>query len=213
MGKPWVPYVVQQGDHLDRLAFRFGTNANALWSNEKNKDLAAKRKNRDTLCPGDVLYVPREPVAPLELHAHSKNSFVAKVPKVPVKLRVLPAKRPVNGKKFEIDGAGGSKPLEGTVSGDGEVAFEVPVWVREVTLRIPEASVVLQLRIGDLDPIDEQSGVTQRLHNLGYLQSTQRVPADQLAAAIREFQQDHGLDVTGAIDDKTLEALADACAR
>jgi N-acetylmuramoyl-L-alanine amidase len=212
MDKPWVPYVVQQGDHLDGLAFRFGTDPDTLWSNPNNKDLAATRKNRDTLAPGDVLYVPGKPAPSLQLHAGIKNTFTARVPKVPIKLRVQ-SDREVKGKKFEVHGAGGQKPLEGTVSSEGDVSFDVPVYVREVLLRIREAGIVLPLAIGALDPKDEPSGVAQRLRNLGYLPRAKDVSAETLASAIAAFQRDHRLEVTGVIDDETRDALEQAYAR
>jgi hypothetical protein len=210
MSNSWVPYVVQQGDHLSRLAFRFGSDEETIWSNEQNKDLAARRKNRHTLCPGDVLWVPGEAAPPLALAVGSANSYRAVVPKVPVKLHLDPKQRPVAGKAFEVHGAGGADPLRGTVSDEGEIAFEVPVLVREVDVQVREIGLRVRLHVGDLDPLEEPSGVTQRLRNLGYLSRSGAVSDETRAQAIRAFQLDHHLEADGILNEATLEALRDA---
>jgi hypothetical protein len=207
MAKPWVPYVVQQGDHLEKLAFRFGSDPDTVWNNAKNKDLKARRKNRDTLCAGDVLFVPGEPPPALDLQVGTTNSFEASVPKVPVKLTLGSKKGPLAGKAFVVDGAGGAKPIEGTTSASGEIAFEVPVSIREVTVRVPELALLLPVHVGGLDPIEERSGIVQRLSNLGYLAKTPEVPIAYVAQALRRFQRDHDLEPTGEVDAKTKDAL------
>jgi hypothetical protein len=63
------------------------------------------------------------------------------------------------------------------------------------------------VRVGGLDPIEERSGVVQRLSNLGYLPKTPEVPAAYVAQALRRFQRDHDLEPTGELDAKTKDAL------
>ena len=207
MSKPWVPYVVQQGDHLDKVAFLAGAEASAIWSHEKNRDLAAKRKNRNTLYPGDVLFVPAEPAPALDLEAGTSNRFTAKVPKVPIHVKLQSKRRALGNKKFEVWGAGGKKPIEGTTSAEGDVTFEVPVGVREVELRVEELGLALHLSIGDLDPIEETSGVTQRLRNLAYLPASGAVSPEMLSEALAAFQRKNHLAVNGELDAETYRAL------
>lgn len=210
MAKPWVPYVVQQGDHLKKLAFKYGVSADDLWGNAKNKDLAARRKTGDHLCPGDVLFVPAEPAPALPLFVGTRNKFKAKVPTTPIKMH-LDSKRPIAGKKFEVFGAtAGDEPIQGTVGGDGAIEFDAPVLAREVEIRIPDLGIRIPMHIGDLDPSDEPSGIAQRLRNLGYLPPAKgELPADVLAAAVRAFQKDAGIEETGVADEKTQKAIVD----
>jgi N-acetylmuramoyl-L-alanine amidase len=208
VSKDWVPYVVQQGDHLAKLAFAHGTDPDTVWGHPKNKDVVARRAERDTLAPGDVLYLPGEPPPALALSEGTSNSYRATVPKVTIKMRLAGSSRPVAGKAFEVHGAG-NKPVTGTTSGDGAVSFEVPVFVREVELRVPDAGIALSVRIGDLDPIEERSGVVQRLRNLG-LVGAGAVSDEQLAQGLRAFQREHGLKTTGDVDDATRSALKSA---
>ena len=79
------PYVVKQGDHLTKLAHKMGFDADTVWNDSKNAELKKARKP-DILKAGDVLWVPDEPKKKLSLTAQSSNAYVAKVPKVPMKI-------------------------------------------------------------------------------------------------------------------------------
>ncbi|WP_437731960.1 peptidoglycan-binding protein [Sorangium sp. So ce1335] len=208
MAKPWVPYVIQQGEHLRKLAFRFGMDAETLWRHDKNQELASRRKNMDLLHPGDVLHVPAEPAPALDISAGTMNRYKARVPTVPVKIQLESAVRSLAGQRFEVHGIGeGAEPIRGTTTAEGEASFEVPVLVREVELRLPDAGLVIPVLVGDLDPIDEPSGLAQRLRNLGYLPATGDVAAEDVTLALMAFQREQELPVTGAADDETRRAL------
>lgn len=92
---------------------------------------------------------------------------------------------------------------EGKTDKDGKVEIELPPNARqgEITLEpgTPQETKV-PLMLGQLDPIEEDSGVAQRLSNLGY-------PATKepkvLASAVEEFQVNYDLDPTGKLDDAT----------
>jgi hypothetical protein len=64
--------------------------------------------------------------------------------------------------------------------------------------------------LGGLDPLTEDSGIVQRLVNLGYLCSTAgSVFDDQARKALLCFQSDHGLQPTGEIDNLTRSRLSE----
>ncbi|AUX25621.1 uncharacterized protein SOCEGT47_061700 [Sorangium cellulosum] len=208
MAKPWVPYVIQQGDHLRKLAFRAGIDAETLWRHEKNQELSSRRKNMDLLLPGDVLHVPAEPAPALDLHVGTMNRYKAKVPAMHVKLKLESAMRSLAGQRFEVHGVSeGAEPIGGTTTAEGEAAFDVPVLVREVEIRLPDAGLVIPVLVGDLDPIDEPSGVIERLRNLGFLPPAGEVEAEDVTLALMAFQTEQRLPVTGAMDDETRRAL------
>lgn len=208
MAKPWVPHVVHQGEHVRKLAYRYGVSAEAVWKHEKNQELARVRKNMDLLCPGDVLHLPSEPLPALSLDVGTANKFKAKVPTIQVKLRLDSPTRSLAGEPFEVHGvSSGGAPLSGAVGEGGEVEFEVPVLVREVEVRLPEAGIFMPVMIGDLDPIHELSGVTQRLRNLGFLPPSGDVDEGRLSGALRAFQRAQNMDETGALDDATRRAI------
>jgi len=70
------------------------------------------------------------------------------------------------------------------------------------------------IRVGEMDPIEEPTGVTKRLANLAYLSATlgyaSDCPDDVVADAIAAFQRDHDLEPTGEMDDNTCNALLEA---
>lgn len=211
MAKDWVPHVVGPGEHLHGIAFKVGSDPDTLWKAPQNAALAAKRPNREMLCVGDVLYVPAEPPDPLPLTVGSTNSYSAVVPKTHVALRFAadPIDRVAN-KPFEVHGAGGAKPITGTVGADGSVEFDVPVNVRSVEVVVPDANIHSVMLVGELDPIDERSGVIQRLRNLGFLHAPDEVPEEYVTHAIREFQQSKGLKADGELTPETRDAVRDA---
>jgi len=76
--------------------------------------------------------------------------------------------------------------------------------------------VEYQVRLGDLDPIDETTGVRKRLEHPGYRAAArgssesdgEAKEAD--SAAIATFQEAKGLKATGELDHSTKAALVDA---
>ena len=59
-----------------------------------------------------------------------------------------------------------------------------------------------------MDPVDEVPGVRKRLANLGFFCAPEGPEnADDLAGALRKFQEKHGLQETGKIDDATKSKL------
>ena len=83
------------------------------------------------------------------------------------------------------------------------------------TLRLHIAGHTFELRIGDLNPLENAqdgsvSGAQARLRNLGYDPG----PADgtlgpRTRRAICAFERAHGLEVTGKLGKKTLDKLTE----
>lgn len=208
---PWMPHVVAQGEHLDRLAVRAGSDPETVWSHERNRSLAAFR-NKDMLCPGDTVFLPRDRGEGLDISPGTKNTYRLAIPTTPVKLVLDLGRRSIANKPFEVRGVPGAKPIRGVTTPEGAVSFRVPVWVRRVELRIPEVGIVMPVSVGDLDPIEETSGVTQRLRSLGYLPvlpglRSEAALAETLAAALSAFQRAVGIPPHGRIDADTRAAL------
>ncbi len=214
------PYVVRQGDYLTQLAHRRGFSAEAVWNDPLNDALRQKRASPDILQPGDTLHLPdaRERWNPLPLAIGSENHFMASIPTVEIRLVLQRADgTPIANKRFCVDGMG-PQPFDGTTDAIGLALFPVPVHVREVDLLLEEEGLHYRVRIGHMDPPDEQTGAIKRLVHLGYLQPldfNELEPfADVLREAITAFQEAHrdaqGLQVTGTLDDATRDALVQA---
>ncbi len=218
------PYVVRQGDYLTKLAYVHGFAAAEVWDHPKNHELKALRDDMDVLCPGDLLYIPAEPPAALPLASQSANAYRTTAPRIGVSVAFVHDGAPLANAAYRVEGL--AAELGGTSDGSGKVSFEVPVGVRQVRVLFPEANVAFPVRVGDLDPVDERSGLRTRLAQLGFY------PVDWLAAlveapdpdgdgaeeateealdrfAVAAFQEAHGLAATGEIDDATRAALVE----
>jgi hypothetical protein len=140
------------------------------------------------------------------------HKLVVNVPKRKVRVRVLDAHRePMKNLPYKLDT--GARVYEGQSNGDGVVEKMVPAEVEQATLSIGDVTVPLLL--GHLNPCDdtEDDGVSAlqaRLKNLGYQPG--RIDGSlgpRTRAALRRFQSDQNLDVTGEADDATTKALLD----
>jgi hypothetical protein len=209
------PYVVKQGDYLLKIAHLSGFDADEVWGHAKNADLRTARKDASMLKAGDVLFVPDEPKKRLGVTLKQGNTYVARLPTVKIGVVVVTDGEAVANEKYIVEGIGDES--ERTTDGDGRVSMEVPVHVREVTVRFIDRPLLLHVPIGDLDPPDTPSGARMRLTSLGYYGAT-LAGADQyeahddaaLESALRSFQKASGVGPTGKLDAATIAALVSA---
>ena len=207
------PYIVKQGDHLGRIAHAAGVSPEELRDHPLNRELWALRPNPDTLLPGDVIHVPERERRLVRLDTGATNRIVAAVPKVDVTLTVHDDDdEPLAGEPYRIEGLG--RVVDGRTDDSGRIVFKAFIHLRSATVTLLERGVVIEARVGDLDPIEEISGVQARLENLGYRARPGRRGAADRGAALREpvlrFQREHELPATGEIDQAFRDALVAA---
>jgi len=112
--------------------------------------------------------------------------------------------------QLEIDGKKGQKKR---THKDGTIEEAVPEGAKKGMLTLwPNASdeeqtVTWELNLGELEPIDTDAGVRERLNALGYAADED---PDLFEIAIGQFQSDNGLEPTGILDGKTRTALEQA---
>ena len=206
------PYVIRQGDHLAKLAFAHGFDADKVWNDAKNAEIKAARKKSSILHPGDIVHFPRAKHEGLPLTKGTTNPYSVTIPKKTLRL-VFKDER-LFGAKYVIEGLGAA--LAGVTDGSGVLTGQIPVHVREVNVVFPAVHVEYGVLIGDLDPIDETTGVRKRLEHLGFRKSSQGASESDVEAkeadrsAIEAFQAAKGLQATGELDDATKAALVDA---
>ena len=209
MPDDWRTHVVQQGEHLSDLAARFGFDANAVWQDARNDDLRSRRDNPLTLAPGDILHIPIVDPEALSLVPKTTNRYEATIPTVSIDVVFGDAA----DQPYVVEGL--AEPIEGTADGDGRIQLEVPITARELSLELPRLCRQHPIRIGHLDPIEESSGVRQRLQHLGFFgafpTSTGALPnqAELDRQAIASFQRAHDLPETGTLDPDTRDRLLD----
>jgi hypothetical protein len=202
-------YVVRQGDHLERIAYRFGASPDDIWSAKQNERLKALRGDGHILAPGDLLFVPRRREAqPSALSVGSSNRFTANVPKTRVEMTLKDGDDPVRNEPFRVIEV---PSVSGQTDAGGALSFEVPVTLRRVRLHLTGKRLVLPLVIGWLDPLHEVTGAQMRLLHLGHYHGpVDGRLSDATQSGLRSFQRARGLVPSGVLDTSTLEALREA---
>jgi hypothetical protein len=203
-------HTVKQGEHISGIAQQYGfRDYHTIWDDSHNKELKQQRQDPHVLYPGDVLYIPDK--AKRTEDRPTGKSHVFRVASKKLMLRVALHdfdNLPMPGVECELEVDGKKYPL--TSDADGMIQGEIPKTVEGGTLRVPGLDLEMPLRIGHLDPHDQDSGWMARLINLGYVP---KVTGDSdtdtglLSHAIEEFQCDQQLKVTGQMDDATRAKL------
>lgn len=114
---------------------------------------------------------------------------------------------------YVIDIDGLLKQHEGKSNGEGLVEIPIMPDVREAVIRFypgTDDEVSFPLNLGQIDPVDEISGVRQRLHNLGYQCEAEGEEMDPgLRSAVQRFQHDNELESNGEINQATKDKLVE----
>jgi len=201
-------YKIQPGDHASRLADRFGfADFKTIWNDPQNAALRAKRNDPHVLMPGDTIHIPDKQQKTVDRPTGKMHTFVVKRRKLLLKLTVLDFDaRPVAKKDCELEIDGAIFKLQ--TDANGCIQQAIPRTAIGGTLKIPDLAYEFPVKIGHLDPVEEDTGWRARLINLGYhpgvMDSNDGL---QLQHAIEEFQCDHKLKVTGIPDAATRAQL------
>jgi hypothetical protein len=202
-------YSVTQGDCIMSIAEEFGFTWETLWNHPDNARLKQLRKDPNILFPGDIVVIPDKTLRVESAPTDQRAKYVKKTRLAQVRLRLLDVKRRCRANVqyvATVDGVISS----GRSDGDGYITIQAPLNARELKLKVTDGSKTDEytLPLGSIDPIEELSGVQQRLANLGYpCGSEQGTPGELTTVALRGFQKEMNLNVTGALDDATRQKL------
>jgi hypothetical protein len=196
-------YRVKQGDYLVKISEENGfVDYRTIWDHPQNKQLKDKRKNPNVLAPGDELFIPDKASREEQASTDQKHSYVLKTSKSMLRLVLEDLYgNPIANAKCELQVEGNVFEI---VSGaDGKIEHEIPETAQNADLVVKEGNtalknVKLNVQIGHLDPVEDESGQKARLSNLGYYMG--RLDIDDGAkfqSAVEEFQCDYGLTVDG----------------
>lgn len=110
--------------------------------------------------------------------------------------------------RVDIEG----RTFSGKTDGEGKVRITIMPNDRDGVLTIEPGTRrerTMPLLLGGLDPIDSNTGVAQRLNNLGLgpVSTESGVTEEDLASAVSAFQSANGLSPTGRLDATTRDQL------
>lgn len=190
---------VSLGDSISSIAKENGFFWETIWNHGSNAALKAKRKDPNVLFPGDEVFVPELEIKEEPRPVDARHPFKLKGEQVKFKLKLLMLGEPRSGEAYTliIDGV----PYRGTTDGNGQLEHVVPANAKGGKLVLRSGKESYPVLIGHLNPIDEISGVQQRLNNLGFNCGPEDGSiSDTLTAAVAAFQKKNKLDPTGQID-------------
>jgi N-acetylmuramoyl-L-alanine amidase len=216
-----MPYhTVVQGEHLSGIAKKYGfPSYRLLWDHPQNADLKKQRQNPNVIFPGDRVFIPDKREKQLPRSTGKTHRFVVKSDTLKLRLVLedLYAK-PIENAQCELHVEGEVFQLK--TDGKGKIEHDIKPDARSGSLmikdpRTPVSEIVIPIRIGDMDPVDKESGQRARLNNLGYFAGPLEGRKEEenkalFLSAIEEFQCDHGLTVDGKLGPATQAKLKQA---
>jgi N-acetylmuramoyl-L-alanine amidase len=208
-------HIVEQGDCFSNIADLYGfADYRAIYDHPANSSLKQKRPNPNILFPGDTIVIPDKQQKEISCATGQQHIFQVNRAATVLRLRIQDDQnKPFANKKYRlaVDGIN----TEGQTDGDGMIIQKIPpsaatgnlvVWIYDDP---GAAGVPFPLDLGHIDPVTELSGIQARLNNLGYdCGSVDGVFGPDTEAALKMFQANVGLHVTGQADSATQARLA-----
>lgn len=203
-------YEVKQGDCISSVAYRAGFFPDTIWHHPENAELKRERTDPNVLLPGDVVVVPVKTLRHEPGDTEQRHRFRRKGVPERLHVQLLQLGQPRANVEYILDLDG--KTHRGNADDMG--------WINHPI--VPNASIArlivdpgpeqdeYDIVIGGVDPKDTVTGVQERLSNLGYDCFITGALDGRTKAALREFQETHGLEVSGEPDAKTTDALEQA---
>lgn len=201
MGKK---YTAKEGDTISSIAYEHSLFPDTVWHDEQNKALRESRDS-DLLCLGDIVYIPEKVVKQECCASELKHTFRRKG--VPDKLKMILLKygRPRAKQDFDMNIDG--QFYGGTSDEDGLISISIPPDAKKGYLIIGKDRQRIDIELGVMDPITEQSGVIKRLFNLGYVDSIQ-LSDEQVQDALDKLAKKYAINDSNVVLHK-LEELHD----
>jgi hypothetical protein len=217
-------YQVKQGDCINSIASEFGLNPNTVWQDAGQENIRDEiHRDESVLVPGDRIDLQERRDKTLNLVLNKRHRF--RRIGVPTLLRIElkdPDGNPRAGIPYEL--IVDDTRIAGQTTSAGMVEQFINPQAKTATLRVgdranlpidaihAERAETHLLRLGYLAPQTTLPGVRWRLIQLGYLIEQTQWDSDyddvkSLRAAIRLFQEENSLEVTGDMNPETEVAL------
>lgn len=194
-------YRVKQGDCIGSIASEHGFFWDTLWHHPGNARLREQRKDPSVLREGDVVRIPDLRGRNEEGATEERHRFRVKGVPAMLRIRLCIEDEPRADEPYTLF-VDGMEVAQGRTDGDGFLRAPIPPGSRQgrLLVGIGDDRDVFLFRFGTVDPIETEEGVRGRLENLAH-------DATELEEAVRAFQDEEGLDVTGTVDTATRERL------
>lgn len=196
-------HTIAQGDCLTELAEQHGLFPKTIWDHERNRDLKRLREDLNILHPGDEIFIPAIRIKSEDRQTEQRHRFKRKGVPAKLRVRLMALEEPHANTRYEIKIDAIIR--EGQTDGDGMLDEWIPCGAQtaRVKLFLESREEIYVFDLGNQNPIDEPSGVQQRLKNLGFACEETGAWDEQTKAALKSFQNRYELDPTGNFDSST----------
>ncbi len=199
-------YVVKQGDCISSIAKDTGHFWETIWNDPANAELKEVRKNPNVLLAADRVTIPEAKPKEEPAQTEIRHRFRRKGEPSWLRLRLTESGEPRANESYTliVDG----RERTGTTDVCGRLNEPIPGNARSAILHIGDDEY--HLKLGSVDPVTELKGVQTRLNNLGFnCGPVDGILGAKTLSALKAFQRQMGLPVSGKVDDATRKALED----
>ena len=201
-------HTVKQGECIESIAFEHGFFWETIWNHPGNRELREQRERPNVLRPGDAVHIPDRREKWVDCASEKRHVFRLRgVPSLlSIVVRIDDEVKADVPYVLDVDG----RRFEGRTDGAGRLSHPISPKARRATLLVGEGEMreELELGLGEIDPVEDISGVQARLNNLGFHCGEEDGELDALLEqAIADFQARHDLEPTGELDDATRATL------
>jgi hypothetical protein len=205
---------VEQGERLPTIARKQGFRRwQTVWGFAGNLALKESRGDAHILFPGDEVAIPSKVARVAEVPGGKAEYVVQSTPEL---LRVRFAEAAAMGDEpvlYRATPDAGGDAFEGELAEDGTLEIDLPPGTAKVVVELfwgegDEPFVTHELAMGELDPIDKDTGIQARLAGLGYYDGKIDGDVGEVSrSAVARFRREFGLSPSDAIDDELRQAL------
>jgi len=207
-------HTVKQGERMATIASQYKfLRWQTLWDFAGNADLKDLRKNPNILFPDDdEVVIPTKLKREAEV-AGGKAKYVVKCGRETLRVGFAVGWDWVERVSYTAKPDTGGPDLTDFLDSDGWMRIDVPPNTSQVQVALwtddPDTPfATYELKVGELDPVREVTGVQARLASLGYYDGAIDGDAGEVtAAAIAQFRSEYGLPLGDQIDDDLRDAL------
>jgi hypothetical protein len=197
---------VGSGESTSSLAKKNGFNWKTIWEHGENTGLRGKRDDPNVLHEEDEIFIPEKQLKEVSKGTESKHTFKRKGEPCKIKIQLLKLGNPRANEDYVID-VGGTL-IKGKTDGNGNLEHFIPGESSTAKLILRGGKEEYPLNIGNLDPFEKLSGIQQRLNNLGFSAGSEGGDINEtVEAALKKFQAEHKLDITGKVCSATKAKL------
>ena len=203
-----LKHVVTKGECISSLAYMYGFFADTLWNDSSNSSLKNKRKDMNSLFPGDEVNIPDKRKKEVSFPSGKIKRFKRKGVPAELRLQIVKDEKEIANAHYEI--TVDDKKYEGETDAEGNIVISISPTASRAHLIVQDDEKELEydFLLGHLDSIDAISGVQARLRNLGFICNDPDGEMGQdTIEALKTFQTQQSLNVTGKIDDATRSKL------